>query len=153
MQSEAAEHGNRLIAYFSMEIALEGGMPTYSGGLGVLAGDTVQAAADMKLPMVAVSLLHRKGYLKQKLDASGWQSEEPVSWVVAEYLQELLVRIRVTIEGRTVVLRAWRYEVKGAGGYLVPVYFLDTDVDVNADWDRKITDHLYGGDLHYRLCQ
>lgn len=136
-----------------MEIALEASMPTYSGGLGVLAGDTIQAAADMKLPMVAVSLLHRKGYLKQKLDASGWQTEEAVNWVVEEYLQELPARVAIAVESRPVVLRAWRYEAKGVDGYIVPVYLLDTDFDVNTDCDRRITDQLYGGDLHYRLCQ
>ena len=70
---------DRTIAYFSMEIALEAGMPTYSGGLGVLAGDTVRAAADLHIPMVAVTLLHRQGYFSQRLDAHGWQHEEPVS--------------------------------------------------------------------------
>jgi len=65
------------IAYFSMEIGLEAGMPTYSGGLGVLAGDTIRSAADLKIPLVAVTLLHRKGYFYQRLDSTGWQSEEP----------------------------------------------------------------------------
>jgi len=144
---------DRQIGYFSMEIALDGGMPTYSGGLGVLAGDTIHAAADMKLPMVAVSLIHRKGYLKQGIDASGWQTEEPVNWILEDYLEEMPARVPIAIEGRTVVLRAWRYEVKGVGGYIIPVYFLDTDLDANEEWDRRITDYLYGGDQHYRLCQ
>lgn len=152
MQDETATYGNRLIAYFSMEVALDSDMPTYSGGLGILAGDTIKAAADMKLPMVAVSLVHRKGYLKQKIDASGWQTEEPVDWAVDNFLQEIPALVPVTIEDRTVVIRAWRYEVKGVG-YTVPVYLLDTDVDLNAEQDRRITDHLYGGDQYYRLCQ
>lgn len=66
----------RKIAYFSMEIALDTKVPTYSGGLGVLAGDTIRSAADLKLPLVAVTLLYRKGYFNQRLDASGWQREE-----------------------------------------------------------------------------
>lgn len=153
MRAEPEIYGDRLIAYFSMELALDRAMPTYSGGLGVLAGDTIKAAADMKLPMVAISLVHRKGYLKQNIDASGWQTEEPVNWNLDDYLQEIPALVPIAIEDRTVVIRAWRYEVKGVGGYAIPVYLLDTDVDLNAERDRRITDHLYGGDQHYRLCQ
>jgi Acetokinase family len=68
-----------LVAYFSMEIALQSDIPTYSGGLGMLAGDTIRAAADLRLPMVGVSLVHRKGYFRQRLDPSGWQTEEPAT--------------------------------------------------------------------------
>ena len=141
------------VAYFSMEMALDPDMPTYSGGLGVLAGDTIRAAADLKVPMVAVTLLHRKGYFSQRLDTSGWQWEEPVAWAVENFATELPARASVSIEGRTVHLRAWRYEVKSADGFVVPVYLLDTDLPENAAWDRTLTHHLYGGDSHYRLCQ
>ncbi|MDZ7260498.1 MAG: alpha-glucan family phosphorylase [candidate division KSB1 bacterium] len=143
----------KTIAYFSMEIGLEAGMPTYSGGLGVLAGDTIRSAANLKIPLVAVTLLHRKGYFYQKLDASGWQTEEPVAWSVDDFLTELPERTSVTIEGRTVTLRAWKYEVSGYSGFKVPVYFLDADLPENSDWDRTLTHYLYGGDSHYRLCQ
>jgi starch phosphorylase len=143
----------RLIAYFSMEVALNPAMPTYSGGLGILAGDTIRAAADSELPMVAMTLLHRKGYFYQKLDASGWQTEEPVEWVVEDFLEELPQRAAVTIEGRTVQLRAWQYDVTGESGFVVPVYLLDADVPENAQWDRTLTHSLYGGDAYYRLCQ
>ncbi len=146
-------NGERKIAYFSMEIALETGMATYSGGLGVLAGDTVRSAADLKVPMVAVTLLHRKGYFYQRLDPSGWQTEEPVEWVVDDYADEEKARVSVVIEGRTVVLRAWRNEVVGVSGATVPVYFLDADLPENSEWDRGLTGTLYGGDSHYRLCQ
>lgn len=145
--------GTDHIAYFTMEIGLTEAMPTYAGGLGILAGDTVRSAADMSIPMVVVTLLHRKGYFRQKLDASGWQSEEDVVWPVAELLQEMQPHCSIEIEGRQVQVRAWKYEVKGASGYIVPVYFLDTDIEDNAGQDRSITDHLYGGDQHYRLCQ
>ena len=143
----------KLIAYFSMEIALEAGIPTYSGGLGVLAGDTIRSAADLKVPMVAVTLLHRKGYFYQRLDSSGWQREEPVNWNVKDILEEMPPQTAVTLEGRTVHLRSWRYEVRGEGGFRVPVYFLDTDLAENSEWDRTLTHFLYGGDQHYRLCQ
>jgi starch phosphorylase len=145
--------GRRSVAYFSMEIGLEGGMPTYSGGLGVLAGDTLRSAADLKFPMVGVTLLHRKGYFYQRLDSGGWQREEPVEWVVEDCLEEMPQRVAVTIESRPVQLRAWCYEVRGVGGFSVPVYFLDTDLPENAEWDRSLTHYLYGGDAHYRLCQ
>ena len=143
----------RTVAYFSMEIGLEPGMPTYSGGLGVLAGDTVRSAADLNVPLVAVSLLHRAGYFHQRLDHSGWQTEQPVRWVVEDYLREMPARASVTIEGRTVHIRAWERQVMGCGGSLVPVYFLDSDLPENSEWDRTLTHFLYGGDSHYRLCQ
>jgi starch phosphorylase len=141
------------IAYFSMEIGLDPAMPTYSGGLGVLAGDTIRSAADLKVPMVAVTLLHRKGYFRQKLDASGWQTEESIEWPIESYLEEIPQKTFVTIEGRTVQLRSWKYEVNGIGGFRVPVYFLDSDLPENSEWDRTLTHFLYGGDQHYRLCQ
>ena len=144
---------DRLFAYFTMEIALDPGMSTYSGGLGVLAGDTIRSAADLKVPVVAVCLLHRKGYFYQRLDDRGQQTEEPVEWAVNDFLTEMPERAAVSIEGRELQLRAWKYEVKGVSGYEVPVYFLDTDLPENSPWDRQLTDHLYGGDDWYRLCQ
>lgn len=146
-------HTTETLAYFSMEIALEPGMPTYSGGLGMLAGDTIRSAADLKLPMVAVTLLHREGYFAQKLDADGWQSESPVAWPVEKFCRELSARAHVTIEGRVVHLRAWHYTVKGFSGHEVPVFLLDADLPENSEWDRTLTHHLYGGDSWYRLCQ
>jgi starch phosphorylase len=143
----------RSVAYFSMEIALREGVPTYSGGLGMLAGDTIRSAADLSVPMVAVSLLHRKGYLDQRLAEDGWQSEEPVEWMVEDYMEEVSVRTTVSLEGRTVHIRAWRFDVAGIRGFQVPVYLLDSDLPENGEWDRSLTDTLYGGDRHYRLCQ
>jgi len=142
-----------IIAYFSMELALDPDMPTYSGGLGVLAGDTIRSAADLSIPIVAVTLLYRKGYFYQKLDGNGWQIEEPVYWVVEDYLKELPERVTVMIENRPVSIRPWQYEVEGVTGFKVPVYFLDTDLPENSEEDRRFTDHLYGGDQRYRLCQ
>ena len=142
-----------LVAYFSMEIGLESGMPTYAGGLGVLAGDTIRSAADLVVPMVAVSLLHRRGYFFQRLDTQGRQSEDPVAWPVNDFAELIDERATVDIEGRTVHVRAWRYRVTGESGHVVPVYLLDTDVSENQPWDRTLTDVLYGGDDRYRLCQ
>jgi starch phosphorylase len=143
----------RTIAYFSMEVALDPAMPTYAGGLGVLAGDTIRSAADLEVPMVAVSLLHRHGYLKQHIDTSGWQHADPLDWEVSAFVRELPVRVCVEIEGRTVHLRAWKYVVKGVGGFPVPVFLLDSDLPENMEWDRALTHVLYGGDAYYRICQ
>jgi glycogen phosphorylase len=143
----------RIVAYFSMEIALENAMPSYSGGLGVLAGDTIRAAADIRLPMVAVSLLYRKGYFSQRLAEDGSQTEEPVEWRVEDFLEEEDAHVSLPLESRRVELRAWRYTVKGARGFEVPVYFLDADLPANQEGDRNLTGSLYGGDSYYRLCQ
>src|SRR5207245_5510460 len=96
--ASAINSAKRFIAYFSMEIALENSMPSYSGGLGVLAGDTIRAAADLRLPMVAVSLLYRKGYFTQLLAEDGSQTEEPVEWRVEDFLDRKAARANVTIE-------------------------------------------------------
>jgi len=141
------------VGYFSMEIAINATMPLYSGGLGVLAGDTLRSAADLHVPLVAVTLLYRKGYFYQQLDAGGQQREEPVAWVPDDVLRELPVRASVSIEGRTVWLRPWRYDVAGIDGGQVPVYLLDADLPENTEADRRLTDSLYGGDQRYRLCQ
>jgi starch phosphorylase len=148
-----ANRNHGIIAYFSMEIGLVSDMPTYAGGLGVLAGDTIRAAADLKVPMVAVTLLHRKGYFFQRFDSGGKQIEEPVGWAVDDFLTESPQRVSVTIEGRVVALRVWKYAVPGPGDFSVPVYFLDSDLPENSEWDRTLTHYLYGGDRHYRLCQ
>ena len=136
-----------------MEIALENAMPSYSGGLGVLAGDTIRAAADLRLPMVAVSLLYRKGYFTQRLAEDGSQTEEPVEWSVGDFLTEDPARASVSIENRRVELRCWRYSAKGVRGFEVPIYFLDADLPANTEADRNLTGSLYGGDSYYRLCQ
>ncbi len=143
----------RSVAYFSMEIGLEERIHTYSGGLGILAGDTIRSAADLKVPMIAVTLLYRKGYFHQRLGEDGWQNEEPAPWNVEEFMEELRPRVQVQVHGRTVFLRAWKYDVVGIGGYIVPVIFLDADLPENSQWDRTLTHHLYGGDEYYRLCQ
>jgi starch phosphorylase len=136
-----------------MEIAINPGMPTYSGGLGVLAGDTMRSAADLGVPLVAFTLLHRKGYFEQHLDGKGVQTEEVQPWNPADFCTEEAARVTVSVESRTVTVRAWRYDLVGRYGHVVPIYLLDTDVDGNSGWDRGLTDHLYGGDTNYRLQQ
>ncbi len=143
----------RKVAYFTMEIAVDSGMPTYSGGLGVLAGDMVRSCADLAVPLVAVTLLHRRGYFRQVLDFHGGQREEPVEWSPDSHLQPLQPAVNVTIEGRRVRVGAWQHEVAGSDGASVPVIFLDTDVPENSAFDRSLSGTLYGGDERYRFCQ
>ncbi len=141
------------IAYFSMEIALDPAIPTYGGGLGILAGDMLRSAADLELPMVAVTLAYRKGYFRQRLDAQGNQTEEPDPWDPQTVLHPVEANFTVRIEDRDVAVRAWRYSVHGMSGFIIPVYLLDTDLPENSEYDRTLTDSLYGGDQRYRICQ
>ena len=141
------------IAYFSMDVAVDSNIPTYSGGLGVLAGDMLRSAADLQLPMVAVSLLHRKGYFDQRLDSRGNQMESPVKWSPERHLQRLEEQVTLTIGSHPVQIGAWQYLFTGVTGHTVPLIFLDTDLVENDSSDRSLTDFLYGGDERYRLCQ
>ncbi len=141
------------VAYFSMEVGIEPAMPTYSGGLGVLAGDTLHAAADLGINMVGMTLLYRKGYFQQVLDKDGGQFENPVEWSPRDYLEPLPQRTVIEIENRHVQLRPWLYVIRGIKGHDVPVYFLDSDLPDNDPIDQTLTDYLYGGDSRYRLCQ
>ncbi len=141
------------IAYFSMEIAADPRFPTYAGGLGVLAGDTLRSAADLAIPMVGVTLLPRKGYFRQHLDGRGQQSEEPQEWKPEQVLEPLEPIISVRLDDKEVKVRGWRHSIAGLTGHQVPVYFLDADLPENSGWERTLTDQLYGGDNAYRLCQ
>ncbi len=141
------------IAYFSMEIGIDSKIPTYSGGLGILAGDTIKSCADLNVPLVAVTLLYKKGYFYQKLDDQGQQQELPCEWNPKDLLTLLPKKVSVTVENRPVFIQAWQYRATGVTGYCVPVIFLDTDIAQNSDYDRSLTDYLYGGDEKYRLAQ
>lgn len=151
--SPAVPPENSQIAYFSMEIAVSPDIPTYSGGLGVLAGDTLRSAADMGLPLAAITLAHRKGYFRQHLDANGIQTEEPQPWSPEVKLAAEEPVVTITIEGRQVALRAWRYDLQGVSGHIIPIFFLDADLEQNDPRDRELTDTLYGGTGDYRLRQ
>ena len=141
------------IAYFTMEIALRPDIPTYSGGLGVLAGDTVRSAADLDIPLVTVSLASRAGYFRQRIDEAGRQHEEPDPWDPARWTKPLQARVAVSIEGRNVWIGGWLYVLEGRMGGRQPVILLDTDLAENNPDDRQLTHHLYGGDESYRLKQ
>ena len=141
------------IAYFSMEIAVDERFPTYSGGLGVLAGDVLRSAADLELPMVGITLAHRQGYFHQELDEAGRQSERPEVWQPEAVLEPVEPVVTISLNNRRLHLRAWRHWILGITGHRVPVYFLDTDLPENGAWERMLTNSLYGGDERYRLYQ
>ena len=137
-----------------MEIGVKKDIPTYAGGLGILAGDVLKSAADLGVPMVGITLLYKHGYFKQHINEEGRQIEEPhPPWDPEDKLFLLPNEVNVEIEGRPVYVRVWAYGVTGQTGYIVPIFFLDTDHDRNAPEDRSLSWHLYGGDLRYRLCQ
>lgn len=144
---------SRRIAYFSMEVAADSRMATYSGGLGVLAGDTLKTCADLRIPTVAVSLLYKNGYFSQRLDEWGNQREEPTVWKPSEFAHLLPVTVKVSIEGRGIHIRAWQYDIPGITGHCVPLLLLDTDFEPNTQQDQELTAWLYGGDQRYRLAQ
>lgn len=127
--------------------------PTYAGGLGVLAGDMLRSAADIGIPMVGVTLVHRKGYFHQQLDGKGRQSEQPEEWHPEAMLEPVEPIVPLNLNGQRVNIRAWRYSIESITGHKVPVYFLDTDSPDNPSWERTLTNNLYGGDERYRLCQ
>jgi starch phosphorylase len=141
------------IAYFSMEVGLTSEIPTYAGGLGTLAGDAIRSSADLKLPLVAVTLISKRNYFKQSLDQCGKQTEQPREWNPEKFMTLLPNEVIVQIEGRSVKVKAWLYKYQSITGGIVPVLFLDTDVDGNTPEDREITFYLYGGNEKYRLKQ
>ena len=140
------------IAYFSMEIALRSEIPTYSGGLGVLAGDTMRSAADLDLPMIGVTLASRAGYFRQEI-AEGRQVERPDTWQPEKWARRLPAKVALQIGEREVWVGAWLYSVEGHRGGVVPVVLLDTDLAENQAEERELTHYLYGGDESYRLKQ
>ena len=141
------------VAYFSMEIALRNEISTYAGGLGILAGDTLRAAADLSLPLIAVSLVSRAGYFRQEIDPQGRQVERAATWDPERWAQRLDAQVAVRIEQRPVWIGAWLYVLESHLGGRAPVILLDTDLPQNRPEDREITHYLYGGDDAYRLKQ
>jgi len=144
---------NFKIAYFSMEIALDQGIKTYSGGLGVLAGDILRSAADLKLPMVGVTLLSREGYFEQKINKKGEQEEVVASDYDFSNLEKIKETAEVCIENKKVKIGAWKYEIQSPDGFKIPVFLLDTDLPGNPREYRELTNQLYGRDKTWRLLQ
>ncbi|MFP3869651.1 MAG: alpha-glucan family phosphorylase [Syntrophobacteria bacterium] len=140
------------IAYLTMEIGLNENIPTYSGGLGVLAGDHIKSAADLGLPLAAVSLLYKRGYFVQNISPLGWQEEIYPYFDPRAFMEPLPLKVTVPINGRAVTVGVWIYTHQGLKGK-VAIYFLDADLEDNSPGDRLITQYLYGGDYHTRICQ
>ena len=147
------EHNKISIAYFSAEIGISSSLPTYSGGLGVLAGDHIKAAADEELPMCAVTLLYKEGYFKQRLDEEGKQSETYPRFDPQPLLTKLPNKFTLPLRDRDVWIQAYKYNYRGINDHEVPIYFLDTDLDENFQDDRIITLRLYSGDKDHRILQ
>ncbi|NUR78806.1 MAG: alpha-glucan family phosphorylase [Thermoleophilia bacterium] len=128
-----------------MEFAVDAKLPIYSGGLGVLAGDHLKAAADLGVPLVGVGLFYRGGYFTQGLSTAGRQTEEyhPVDPEAAGLVREP-VTVEVDLAGQKITAAVWRYDVRSAIGHTVPLYLLDVDM---------LTDALYGGDREHRIRQ
>jgi starch phosphorylase len=146
------EKSIRSIAYFSMEVGLNEKFSSYSGGLGILAGDSIKTFADLIVPVVAVTLVSSKGYFRQNI-VEGKQIENTDEWHPEQYLRIAKEKVCVEIDGRKVFIKAWEYDVEGLQGFSVPLYLLDTDLEENSPEDRRITDRLYGGDKDYRIKQ
>ena len=142
-----------------MEIGLESRMPTFAGGLGMLAADIMRSAADTGVAAACVTVCWQHGYMRQTLHTNGTQRYEPVSWNPSQILRKIPEQVTVQCEGRAVHIGAWIYDLEGKGqgptakGTKIPVIFLDTDLPENAPEDRQITSHLYGGDGAMRLKQ
>ncbi|MCP4760263.1 MAG: alpha-glucan family phosphorylase, partial [archaeon] len=141
------------IAYFSMEIAMHSDIPTYSGGLGVLAGDTIRSAADLEIPIVAITLCYDKGYFYQLINEHGFQVEHEVRWEFSTAFEQVPNIIEIEIQGKKVKVGAWKYEVIGETGWRVPVYLLDTEIDGNEQWQKNFTHVLYDATPFQRIVQ
>jgi len=142
------------VAYFTMEIGIRNSIPTYSGGLGILAGDTLKSCADLEIPIIGISLLNEHGYFFQTIDKDGNQIANPTNWSINDYLELTPTTTKIKIQDREITIQCWKYSIIGETGHEVPVYFLDTNTPSNNEYDRNLTSHLYkGGDQDYRLSQ
>jgi starch phosphorylase len=147
------EKDTNKIAYFSMEIAMSSDIPTYSGGLGVLAGDTIRSAADLEIPMVAVTLCYDKGYFYQMISPDGYQVEHEVRWDFSSAFDRVPITIDLDIQGKKVKVGAWKYEVIGETGWRIPVFLLDTEIEGNEPWQKNFTHVLYDATPFQRIVQ
>lgn len=138
----------RSVAYFSPEFALSETLPQYSGGLGVLAGDHLKAASDERLPLVAVGLLYREGFFHQAIEDGHQVEHYSASPLQFAGVRDTGVRVRVQLDGHSVLVAAWCVDVG-----TVPLYLLDTHLSENSVELRNITDRLYSGDREHRLNQ
>jgi starch phosphorylase len=147
------EKKNQEIAYFSMEIALESILPIYSGGLGILAGDALRSAADMGIPMIAVTLVYDAGYFYQQIGPNGEQIEKEMKWDFSDDFERLEQQVILELQDKSIKVEAWKYEIIGRNGHKIPVILLDTDLKLNEPWQRKLTHMLYDANPFQRIAQ
>ena len=147
------EKKNQEIAYFSMEIALESILPIYSGGLGILAGDALRSAADMGIPMIAVTLVYDAGYFYQQIGPNGEQIEKEMKWDFSDDFERLEQQVILELQDKSIKVEAWKYELIGRNGHKIPVILLDTDLKLNEPWQRKLTHMLYDANPFQRIAQ
>lgn len=131
------------VAYISMEIGMDSNIPTYSGGLGVLAGDTVRSAADLEIPMVGICLCYSSGYFYQLFNEKGEQKEKEIEWSFFYEFDKVEKPIKMKLEDREIKVSAWLYKVIGQSGHVIPIYLLTTEVEGNEDWMQRLTGSLY----------
>lgn len=143
----------RQLAYFTMEVALQPDIPTYSGGLGVLAGDTLRSMADLEIPAVAISLSYSTGYFYQVIDPSGYQTEREIRWEFSSEFDKVPVTIQLPLQDKKFFVSAWVYNIIGQTGHIIPVYLLDTNIDSNEPWQRQFTHVLYDATPFQRFVQ
>jgi len=143
MEIDEEMRDNTTVAYISMEIAIDSNIPTYSGGLGVLSGDTVRSAADLEIPMVGICLCYSSGYFYQFFNEFGEQKEKEIAWNFYYEFDKVEKPITVKIENKEVLVSAWLYRVIGQSGHILPIYLLTTDVEGNEEWMKKMTGSLY----------
>src|SRR5574344_260333 len=138
------------VAYFSMEIAIDQSLSTYSGGLGFLAGSHMLSAGSLQLPMVGVTMLWSYGYYDQRIDHSG-QVEVAYIRKYYDFLTDIHVNVEVETFGEKVRVKAYRVVPELYGGCCV--YLLTTDIDGNSEWSKRISHRLYDGDERIRIAQ
>ena len=141
------------IAYFSAEIGISSSIPTYSGGLGVLAGDHIKAAGDEGMKMCAITLLYKEGYFKQRIDEDGFQTETYPRFDPHPLIEQMDLRFSLQLQNRKVSVQVFKFDYDSNSGHRVPIYYLDTDLDENTKEDRSITHRLYSGDKDHRILQ
>ena len=144
---------NYSVAYFSAEIVISSSLPTYSGGLGVLAGDHIKAAADERLPLCAITLLYKEGYFKQRIDEEGHQTETYPKFDPDPLLKKLDFTFPLNLKGKDVQIEVYRLDYTGLSGHILPIYFMDTDLEGNSVEDRSISLRLYSGNKNHRILQ
>jgi len=141
------------VAYFSAEIGISVSLPTYSGGLGVLAGDHLKAAGDIGIKICGISLLYREGYFKQHINENGFQTETYPRFDPAPLLKKVNISFSIILRKRKVKIQVYQFDYVAKNGHIVPIFFLDTDTEVNNIQDRYITNRLYSGDEDHRILQ